>query len=313
MANPATQPNMGYLKVESQRLINNALSDNSNKAYNSALKKFHAFAQIFGIAISWPLPLDIILNFIAYLSLQHMSPNTVQLYIRALAYFHKVRQVSDPTASFLVAKALQGLARGNTAPDTRYPITLPILEKLLAYLPFVCTSSFESTLFASAFSLAYFGLLRVGEFTLANSCNSRYSHCIQFQHVTLGEESKHVTFTIPHSKTDQTGKKTTIFIRSQPHSIACPVHSMRNFLAIRPHTSDTHCLFIHSNAMPLTRFQFNAVLQKAIQAISTPGHFGTHSFRIGRATDLALQGFSDQQIQTFGRWKSLAFQKYIRM
>ena len=109
------------------------------------------------------------------------------------------------------------------------------------------------------------------------------------------------------------GQTTTLLIQRQHSTPLCPVHNLKKFLAIRPCTTTNHSLFIHSNTKPLTRFQFNAVLQKAIQSAGIGGHFGTHSFRIGRATDLALQGYSDQQIQTFGRWKSLAFQKYIRM
>ena len=40
-----------------------------------------------------------------------------------------------------------------------------LLKRLIQSLPFVCTSVYESTMFASAFSLCFFGLLRVGEIT----------------------------------------------------------------------------------------------------------------------------------------------------
>ena len=207
--------------AESQRLINHALSDNSYKAYNTALHKFNSFAQSYNIPIHWPLPSNVILNFIAHLSLLNMSPNTVRLYIRALSYFHKVRQVSDPTTSFLITKALQGLTRCNSAPDTRHPITLAILEKLLAALPSVCTSSYESKLFACAFSLAYFGLLRIGEFTISNLSLARNSHCLQSQNVILNQTTSQVSLTIPHSKTDQTGKK-----NHSSHFVSGPHHRL---------------------------------------------------------------------------------------
>jgi len=44
----------------------------------------------------------------------------------------------------------------------------------------------------------------------------------------------------------------------------------------------------------------------------SPKSFNTHSFRIGRATDMALEGCSDQQIKLAGRWKSYAFKDYIK-
>jgi hypothetical protein len=61
VASRPTKPNMGHLKAESRRLINNALSVNTIKAYNTALNKFHAFGVQININISWPLPLDLIL------------------------------------------------------------------------------------------------------------------------------------------------------------------------------------------------------------------------------------------------------------
>ena len=41
-------------------------------------------------------------------------------------------------------------------------------------------------------------------------------------------------------------------------------------------------------------------------------HFKTHSFRIGRATDLAAEGVNADTIKMMGRWSSNVFCKYIR-
>ena len=40
--------------------------------------------------------------------------------------------------------------------------------------------------------------------------------------------------------------------------------------------------------------------------------FSGHSFRIGGATDMANTGFSDREIQSAVRWKSMCFKRYIR-
>ncbi|KAK6173009.1 hypothetical protein SNE40_016550 [Patella caerulea] len=38
-----------------------------------------------------------------------------------------------------------------------------------------------------------------------------------------------------------------------------------------------------------------------------------HSFRIGGATTALMMGINERTIQQLGRWKSNAFQKYIRI
>jgi hypothetical protein len=47
--------------------------------------------------------------------------------------------------------------------DTRRPIALPLLENIVNVLPHLCFSNFETALFQSAFTLAFFALLRVSE------------------------------------------------------------------------------------------------------------------------------------------------------
>ena len=72
-------------------------------------------------------------------------------------------------------------------------------------------------------------------------------------------------------------------------------------------------LLIHIDKKGVTRCQFNFLLPKAIQFHSIQGHFRPHSFRIGRATDLAKRGVPDSEIIVLGMWDSKAFQNYIRL
>jgi hypothetical protein len=44
-----------------------------------------------------------------------------------------------------------------------------------------------------------------------------------------------------------------------------------------------------------------------------PHDYNTHSFRIGSATHLSMNGFTEEDIKTKGRWKSASFQRYIHI
>lgn len=314
MANSNSQPDLADLTAESQKLIHNSLAPSTHKSYQTALNKFQSFLKVHynQSIVTWPIPATVLLNFIADLSIHQHAPSTVQLYISAIAFYHKLQGFNDPTNNFLITKALHGLKRSRgRVEDLRRPITFNIMVKIMASLPAICSSPYEVKLFTCAFSLAYFALLRVGECTFTG--DNTNAHFIRFQGIQIQPHMNQVQVTIPHSKTQQTGRQATLIIQGQPHSPLCPVRTITEFLKVRPHTPATHIFLVHSDTAPLTRFQFNAVLQKALKNSDTAGYFGTHSFRIGRASDMALQGVPHEDIQKAGRWISPVFLKYIRI
>ena len=87
---------------------------------------------------------------------------------------------------------------------------------------------------------------------------------------------------------------------------------MKGYYNISPKTENAN-LFIHLNGKSLTRYQFKAIMFKALQFTQTIGHFKSHSFRIGGATHLASLGTEESRIMAAGRWKSNAYTKYIRL
>ena len=93
-------------------------------------------------------------------------------------------------------------------------------------------------------------------------------------------------------KTDQLGRDTTVVITSQRDINVCPVKKLKEYLLERGSYSGP--LFCHFDKTPLNRYQFNAVLKKAL----------VYSCADGR---------SDEEIKRMGRWKSSAFQGYIRV
>ncbi|KAJ8322171.1 hypothetical protein KUTeg_000642 [Tegillarca granosa] len=72
----------------------------------------------------WPAPLDHIMLFIAYLSRQSRTASTISSYMAALSFIHKINNWSDPSHTFLVTKALEGMKRLRPQKDCRAPITI---------------------------------------------------------------------------------------------------------------------------------------------------------------------------------------------
>lgn len=133
-------------------------------------------------------------------------------------------------------------------------------------------------------------------------------HTLQFQQITLDPSSLCIQF---HSYKHSHQHTPTLTIQASVDSQYCPVAAMRAFLAVRPRTLGP--AFMHQDGSPVSRLQFSRFLKLTLSMAGLPEvSYNTHSFRVGRATQLAIDNHADQTIRSAGRWKSDAFKGYIR-
>ena len=91
----------------------------------------------------------------------------------------------------------------------------------------------------------------------------------------------------------------------------CPVSALVRFSAIRPQILCPY--FCHFDGSPLTQYQFNAVLQKALAFLGLDGaHIKSHSFCIWAASSALYLGVANTDIQSMGHWCADAFLSYVR-
>lgn len=103
--------------------------------------------------------------FIAHLYNSHYAPSTVNTYISALGYSHKLLGFADPSKVFYVSQILIGYNKVGFRLDSRLPITLPILDPLISVAPSLQGSPYQISQFQTMCSLAFFAFLRIGEIT----------------------------------------------------------------------------------------------------------------------------------------------------
>lgn len=306
---PSTYPSPiseGDINGEVNRLLACSIATNTNQTYNVGLQAFSQFRNEHGLQQVWPPPNSHINKFIAHLSLRGYKHSTASAYIAGISFHCKLHCGIDPTKQFMVQKLLQGMKRTNKHHDTRLPITIEILNAIMHKLHLVCSNGFEEKLFKSAFSLAFYALLRVGE--MAISKGNTIDKLIQIGDVKL--QNKCIHLHIRHSKTDQLGLGTTLAIPAC-RSPSCPYSAMQDYLHVRPNTPGP--LFCHFSGQPLTRYQFSAMLTKTLHTLGIYStEYKSHSFRIGAATTLAHQGYNNDIIQAAGRWHSNVYASYIR-
>lgn len=286
------------------------MAPSTHRAYQQGVSAFEEFCDQFGLSKSLPVDENIIQNFVAYLSLQGKSFSTVRTYLAGLSSKHKLNGFSDPTGSFLVKKVMKGLSRDKKTKDSRFPITFQKLQELVNTLPLVCSDTYESTLFVAAFSLAFFGLLRISELLGQDSSFINGRPGIQVSDIQ--RLSNRLQINIVGSKTDQERIGEVICLEQVvSHPDLCPVLSTKQLLEKIP--SHSGSLLIHNDGSKLTRYQFQAVLKKSVKFLGwNCKGFTSHSFRIGAATTAAMNGVSKEVLMKMGRWKSDAVKSYIR-
>ena len=178
-----------------------------------------------------------------------MAPSTVSTYISGISHEHKINDIKDNTKSFLVSKLLEGLRRKRPQKaDVRTPITLDMLKQLINALHFVCRSNYEECLFASAFSLAFFAMLRISEFTVPNKTDAD-GHALNFKDVLIkqsGKNPEELHIILRSSKTDQKSHSVTLLIEGQSDKNICPIFWLNSYLKLRfSGIHGSNKLFVH--------------------------------------------------------------------
>ena len=302
---------MEAINSETLRLLGASFASSTWESYGKGLNQFNDFRHRARLPHLWPAPSNHIAAFIAHLSLAGLAPSTIGTYTAATAYVHKINGWPDPTDNFFVRKLREGCRRQGRHADTRRPITPDLLAKMCNMLRVICSSEFEAAMFCAAFSLSFFGFLRVGELTVASK-SSGYDRTLNAHDVWFeGSDNSVLAVRLRFSKTDQRGNTTELRFHKAHHSPTCPVALVSGYLLMRPQFPGP--FFIHLDGTPLTTFQFRQMLRKSLEGLGiSPQGFSPHSFRIGAATSAALCGLSIPQIQLLGRWTSPAVNLYIR-
>ena len=216
-------------------------------------------------------------------------------------------------SDFLKDKLLAGYMKA--APEEslpRDPIPPHIMNGILLYK---VPEFFMRVMVKAALSLAYYGCLRVAD----------YTRHLCLEGVETMEDSKAMKVTVRETKTSKK-KPVTLVVKGIPKNRAlCPVVAMEEFLRLRDRfVTQEHLrqpyspLFVHyQDEAPLTRVWITGHVRRTARELGMgeeeARRLMSHSVRIGAATVVGLQPeVTPATIQGLGRWKSKAYKTYVR-
>lgn len=261
----------------------------------------------------FPMSQRNIMNFITYLFDAGLNASTITTYMSGLSFYCKLLPSVDPANSFAARKLLTATRRVTGSPDSRLPIWPYMISDIIAQLRHMNIGLYDQCLYPAMYLLAFNAFLRVGEFTAKNKTDM--SKMIQFHDLIYlpnlsGERL--LQLTIRNFKGNTSGTPVFLLLPPSPIPTLCLHSAMNRYLAMRG--SKTGPLFIWDNGDPVTSNQFASFLKlNLIKAGFSTDGLRTHSFRIGACSYASSLGLPDDVVMKLGRWKSSAFQKYIRL
>ena len=213
----------------------------------------------------------------------------------------------------LLVLALRGTKReqAGAAKRNRLPITPVILEQLRRIWN-RDSSNHDHVMLWAVCCVGFFGFLRSGEMTTSEVGEFKPGQHLTVRDVTVDDinNPRVVSVRIKQSKTDPFRHGTSIVL-SRTDLPPCPVAALLAYLVVRGNSDGPLFLF---KGQPLTRPRLVSELRKALALAGLePEKYAGHSFQIGTATTAAACGVPVDVIKTLGRWKSQAYQLYIRI
>ena len=284
--------------------------------YSAGWNRYCKFTNLYAISPN-PITIEKVTLFVAFLGTQGLAVSTIESYLATLRHMLLMSNPSCTKPSFHsphMAILLRGIKRVQSQAGprlVRLPITASLMRRIktvLAGQPF----SYNNVLLWAACCTGFFGFLRCGEFLVPDGV--QFSHddhlCLSDISIDTTTPSWTVSLHIKVSKTDQFRQGSTVVLGSTGADI-CPVAAIVDYLQFRG--SSPGPLFQMEDGKPLRRKLFTTQVQQTLSLAGfDPSLFNGHSFCIGAATTANLVGVPETTIQLLGRWRSAAYQRYIR-
>lgn len=288
-------------------LVQRSLAPGTFKFYSRVWKDWFQMMDRKGVRGMGHELQDLCLEWVAGLLEAGVSVSGMDKRLAALAFLCKMLGWPDVTKMFVVRQALKGLRKGVARVDKRRPVSWDLLRAIMGRLSVVCPSGYEQVLFKAAFALAFYGAFRLSELV---SPNRHTQGGVGVGEVCCSDQK--VVVWVRKSKTDQLGRGVEVVLHRLAGCVSCPVGAVSEFLKVRQQWQGA--FLVHEDGTPLSRFQFIAIFRKCLEGLQVSvGDYGSHSFRIGAATEAVRLGLPQEVVKRIGRWESQRFLGYVRL
>lgn len=303
-----------------------AIGGSTRQTYSSGINSYLSFIDFHELHPAFPASIATLCLWVTYLAAppRRLTLATCKVYLAGVITRHTEMGLNNPLedAPPVLDRIFTGIKRWSTTASSqpKLPITTAMLQDMRQHLDLNIRS--DSLLWAMMWT-ATAGLLRISEFTLANSRETDRS--LQLRQLTLYDQGdgvvdtlsvtassriKRATLHLEASKTDPFRAGVDIVIAS-PTALQALIRYIIHLKQQRP--VPTSPLFTFPDQSAVKR---SWLMKRVSELLARIGHqaedYSSHSFRKGGAVSLQQLGVEDSVIRRLGRWKSDAFHLYVR-
>lgn len=297
------------LSTTAQSFMALAIAPSTSQRYATCLKKYISFCNQLNLQV-FPLHEQNMILFTTHMATSSSYSN-IKVHLAAIKFFADIHGHNPYNNSsnhlhrlYLVLRGIRRVHGSKYKRPKRAPIT-PTLLKVIHRNLFNSSTVYEDKLMLWAAMLtAFFGFLRISEYTSSHVKSYDPQVTLCFEDVKKCP-NRSISVNIKASKTDPFS---TIIQLSPNYSVLCPILALEKYLTIHPTKQGP--VFTMHNGKYLTRNKIGKVLENYLPFQQ---NISTHSFRIGAATTAAAAGHPRWLIQAMGRWNSDCFRQYIRI
>ena len=307
---------MAHIQQIIEKLKQEQNKPSTSNNYHSIWKKFNSFLiRLDHLPSTWE---ERLVLYVGYMAGSGLKSTTIKSYISAIRKVLTIDGYEWSDQKLLLNSLTRACHLINDRVRNKLPIQNGLLEMLLFELERVYEAqNYLEIMYKSLYSMAYYGLFRVGELTSGD-------HPIRAKDIHSAGNKDKFTIYLHSSKTHgRQSRPQCIKIEGNLYldgernaSSRCfdPYELTRDYLLTRgdyEHLDEP--LYIFQDRSPVRPCHMRSTLKLLLSNLHlNPAFYGTHSFRSGRATDLMKYGYEMERIKYLGRWRSNAVYKYLK-
>ena len=286
--------------------LQESLASSTRATYATGVRHYMVFCAQSHLR-TLPLVEEVVEDFCVSLS-RRVGYKTLKVYLCGLQYASVMQGFSTGIKGmrrlYYVLRGIRKVQGNSHTRPPRTPVSLNMLTNILSYLHSNYIS-FDAHMLSAAILLAFFGMLRISEYTSPYTQRFDRDTNLQLADVTVRLQSQIITVRIKSSKTDPFRVGAHIRVGATGNHL-CPFTALIRYLNLRGGSPGP--LFVFSDCSFLVRRHVATILR-----LTSPANqnVNTHSLRQGGASSLAARGIPKYIIQILGRWSSDAYKAYL--